>query len=142
MFDAATVTIQITNYHSLITFSRANSSFVFFFPSPLCVSLLLWQKLSWSHHRHVDYTRATFGPLHTFDSSTFLFPSLPLYFLAGTGVVFGIRKILNNRNEPADFRALLLPTPPLLQTGLGGKELEEPPSIWVLSSLGGSYGRK
>jgi hypothetical protein len=49
-----------------------------------------------------------------------LFFSLSLDFLAGKGVVFGIRKILNNREEPADLRSLPLPTRPLIQTGLVG----------------------
>ena len=50
----------------------------------------------------------------------FLFSSLSLYFLAGTGVVFGIQKILNNnRKVPADLRSLLPPTRPLIQTSPG-----------------------
>ncbi|KAL6811076.1 hypothetical protein GGI42DRAFT_207691 [Trichoderma sp. SZMC 28013] len=35
-----------------------------------CVCRSSSGKSFWSHHRHVDYTRATLGPLHTFVSST------------------------------------------------------------------------
>ncbi|KAL7802806.1 hypothetical protein V8C43DRAFT_81214 [Trichoderma afarasin] len=38
MFDAATVTVQITKCHSLITFSRANSSFVLLSWFAVCVA--------------------------------------------------------------------------------------------------------
>ncbi|KAL7959980.1 hypothetical protein V8C34DRAFT_277924 [Trichoderma compactum] len=122
MFGAATV-LCCTNHKVSLAYSH--------FPAPIRLSFLSSRfrcvcrsssgKSFWSHHRHVDYTRATLGPLHTFVSSASIvfFSSPKLYFLAETGVVFGIRKILNNRRKPADFRSLLLPTRPLIQTGPG-----------------------
>lgn len=110
--------------------------------SAVCVAPPL-AEAAWSHHRHVDYTRATFGPLHTFVSSTFFcFPLSHSTFLLGRVLFLGTRKILNSRKKSTDFRSLLLPTRPLIQPGPGGQEFQKPSSIWVLSSSGGSYGRK
>lgn len=97
MFDAATVTVQITKCHSLITFSRANSSFVFLSRSAVCVAPPL-VKAARSHHRHVDYTRATFGPLHTFVSSSFIFLS-HFTFLLGRVLFLGSGKYLTTTEE-------------------------------------------
>ncbi|KAL6791964.1 hypothetical protein J3E68DRAFT_57606 [Trichoderma sp. SZMC 28012] len=81
MFDAATVTVQITKCRSLIPFSCAQFVLRFFF-QVRCVCRSSSGKSLWSHHRHVDYTRATFGSLHTFVFFNFSCFSLSLTLLS------------------------------------------------------------